>query len=343
MKGLGIDLEEVLGRIMKTSNPDELQAEKSRYLGKQGLVGSLMKKLKDIPPQERRAYGQRVNELKNSLELAFNRRKSELEELAERERQQAKKIDYTLPGKTKDIGSYHLITQVMEEVQNIWVSMGFEVTTGPELESSYYNFEALNTPEWHPARDMHDTFYAANGELLRTHTSPVQIRVMESRNPPLAIFAPGTCYRKDTPDATHLPMFHQFEVLFVDRGTSVSHLKGILNHFVKRLFGSDRRIRLRPSFFPFTEPSFEVDVSCGICSGIGCRSCRGTGWLEILGAGMVHPNVFRNVGYDPEIWSGFALGTGLERIVMLKYDLEDIRDLLRNDRRFLRGYKRATV
>ena len=241
------------------------------------------------------------------------------------------------------MGSYHLITQVMKEVQDIWVSMGFEVTTGPEIETPYYNFEALNTPEWHPARDMHDTFYLSNGELLRTHTSPVQIRVMESRNPPLAIFAPGKCYRKDTPDTTHLPMFHQFEVLFVDRGVSVANLKGVLDHFAKRLFGDDRVIRLRPSFFPFTEPSFEVDVSCGICGGNGCRSCRHSGWLEILGAGMVHPNVFRNVGYDPETWSGFALGTGLERIVMLKYDLEDIRDLLRNDRRFLKGYRRAVI
>ncbi|HOI64147.1 MAG: phenylalanine--tRNA ligase subunit alpha [Thermotogaceae bacterium] len=341
--GLDAGLEEVLKRIMETASLNDLQEVKARYLGKQGLVTSLMKNIKEISPEKRKEYGREVNELKNSIEEAIDNRKNELEELARLARESAEKPDCTVPGKKRDIGSYHLITQVMEEVQDIWVSMGFEVTTGPEIETSYYNFEALNTPEWHPARDMHDTFYTCDGQLLRTHTSPVQIRVLESRKPPLAIFSPGTCYRKDTPDTTHLPMFHQFEVLLVDKGTSVSHLKGTLNHFAKRLFGADRRIRLRPSFFPFTEPSFEVDVSCGICGGQGCRSCRGSGWLEILGAGMVHPNVFKNVGYDPEVWSGFALGTGLERIAMLKYDLEDIRDLLRNDRRFLKGYRRAII
>ncbi|MBN2218684.1 MAG: phenylalanine--tRNA ligase subunit alpha [Kosmotogaceae bacterium] len=343
MKGLDINLQEVLDRVMEISDLNELQEEKSRLTGKQGLITSLMKKLKEIPPEERREYGKTVNEYKNTIEEALSSRKTELEDQAKREREASERLDYTIPGKKRDIGSLHLITQIMEEVQSIWVSMGFEVTTGPEIETSYYNFEALNTPEWHPARDMQDTFYLQDGRLLRTHTSPVQIRTMESRKPPLAIFAPGTCYRKDTPDATHLPMFHQFEILFVDKGVSVSHLKGSLDHFAKRLFGEDRKIRLRPSFFPFTEPSFEVDVSCGICGGIGCRSCGGSGWLEILGAGMVHPNVFRNVGYDPEVWSGFAAGTGLERIAMLKYDLEDIRDLLRNDRRFLRGYRRAVI
>jgi phenylalanyl-tRNA synthetase alpha chain len=341
--GLDIKLDEVLKKIMEVSDFNELQEEKSRCLGKQGLVTALMKNIKDIPPDERKKFGRAVNELKSSIEYALEKKRNELEELARLRKEQSELLDHTIPGKRRDMGSYHLITQVMKEVQDIWVSMGFEVTTGPEIETPYYNFEALNTPEWHPARDMHDTFYLSNGELLRTHTSPVQIRVMESRNPPLAIFAPGKCYRKDTPDTTHLPMFHQFEVLFVDRGVSVANLKGVLDHFAKRLFGDDRVIRLRPSFFPFTEPSFEVDVSCGICGGNGCRSCRHSGWLEILGAGMVHPNVFRNVGYDPETWSGFALGTGLERIVMLKYDLEDIRDLLRNDRRFLKGYRRAVI
>ncbi len=341
--GLDIKLDEVLKKIMEVSDFNELQEEKSRCLGKQGLVTALMKNIKDIPPDERKKFGRAVNELKSSIEYALEKKRNELEELARLRKEQSELLDHTIPGKRRDVGSYHLITQVMKEVQDIWVSMGFEVTTGPEIETPYYNFEALNTPEWHPARDMHDTFYLSNGELLRTHTSPVQIRVMESRNPPLAIFAPGKCYRKDTPDTTHLPMFHQFEVLFVDRGVSVANLKGVLDHFAKRLFGNDRVIRLRPSFFPFTEPSFEVDVSCGICGGNGCRSCRHSGWLEILGAGMVHPNVFRNVGYDPETWSGFALGTGLERIVMLKYDLEDIRDLLRNDRRFLKGYRRAVI
>jgi phenylalanyl-tRNA synthetase alpha chain len=217
--------------------------------------------------------------------------------------------------------------------------MGFEVVTGPEIETPYYNFEALNTPEWHPARDMHDTFYVEENKLLRTHTSPVQVRTMENREPPIAIFSPGRCFRKDTPDMTHIPMFTQFEVLYVDREVSVAHLKGVLENFVKRILGEKREVRLRPSFFPFTEPSFEVDVSCGICMGKGCRSCGGTGWVEILGAGIVHPNVLSNVGYDPEKWSGFALGTGVERIAMLKYNLSDIRDLLRNDKRFLESFR----
>ncbi|MDK2952693.1 MAG: phenylalanyl-tRNA synthetase alpha chain [Kosmotoga sp.] len=332
------DLEKALKEISEATNSAELQVIKARYLGKQGLVTSMLKKIRELPPEERKGYGKMVNQFKRTLEEKISEKRRVLEMEARKIRELEDRYDVSLPGARRDRGALHLLTQVMEEVQEIWSSMGFEVVLGPEIEEVYYNFEALNTPEWHPARDMHDTFYLDERWLLRTHTSPVQIRVMESRKPPLAIFSPGKCYRKDTPDSTHLPMFHQFEVLYVDRHVSVAHLKGVLEVFVKRMFGENRKIRLSPSFFPFTEPSFEVDVSCGICGGTGCRSCGGTGWLEILGSGMVHPNVFRNVGYDPEIWSGFALGTGVERIAMLKYNLGDIRDLLRNDRRFLKKF-----
>nr|WP_218916068.1 phenylalanine--tRNA ligase subunit alpha [Kosmotoga pacifica] len=338
-----IDLQSVLKEIDEASDLVTLQNVKAKYLGKQGVVTGLFKKISSIPQGERKAFGQMVNNLKKQIELKISEKRAEIEKKMREEKERKDRFDITLPGAIRDSGTYHIITQVMEEVQEIWLSMGFEIATGPEVEDVYYNFEALNTPEWHPARDMHDTFYFNRNRLLRTHTSPIQIRVMENRKPPLAIFAPGKCYRKDTPDTTHLPMFHQFEVLYVDRHVSVAHLKGVLETFVKRIFGKDRRIRLRPSFFPFTEPSFEVDVSCGICGGVGCRSCGGTGWLEILGSGMVHPNVFRNVGYDPEEWSGFALGMGVERIVMLKYDIEDIRDLLRNDRRFLKKFTGVNI
>jgi len=222
---------------------------------------------------------------------------------------------------------------VLEEIETIFVSMGFKVVEGPEIEDSWHNFDALNTPEWHPARDMHDSFYLKD-MLLRTHTSPVQIRTMLSEQPPIAIISPGRVYRRDY-DATHLPMFTQVEGLYVDENVSVAHLKYTLEVFAKRIFGPERKIRLRPSYFPFTEPSFEVDVSCGICNGKGCPSCKYTGWLEILGAGMVHPNVFKNVGYDPEKYTGFAFGMGVERITMLKYGIRDIRDFIRNDERFL--------
>jgi len=338
-----IDLQSALEEIDKVSELSALQNIKAKYLGKQGVVTRLFKQLSTIPQEEKKAFGQMVNNLKKQLESKIAEKRSEIERRMREEKEQKNRFDITLPGAIRDMGAYHIVTQVMEEVQEFWLSMGFEIATGPEVEEVYYNFEALNTPEWHPARDMHDTFYFNSNRLLRTHTSPIQIRVMEKRNPPLAIFAPGKCYRKDTPDTTHLPMFHQFEVLYVDRHVSVGHLKGVLETFVKRIFGKDRKIRLRPSFFPFTEPSFEVDVSCGICGGAGCRSCGGTGWLEILGSGIVHPNVFRSVGYDPEEWSGFALGMGVERVVMLKHDIADIRDLLRNDKRFLRKFMGVNI
>jgi len=332
-------LDKAISDIENSSSLNDLQNVKSKYLGKKGIITAMFKQIKDIPADKKKAFGKKVNKYKNEIEKQIEIKRQQLEEEKHKLKELSQKKDYTIPGAKREIGSLHLITQTLNEIQDIWVSMGFEVVTGPEIETPYYNFEALNTPEWHPARDMHDTFYVEENKLLRTHTSPVQVRTMENREPPIAIFSPGRCFRKDTPDMTHIPMFTQFEVLYVDREVSVAHLKGVLENFVKRILGEKREVRLRPSFFPFTEPSFEVDVSCGICMGKGCRSCGGTGWVEILGAGIVHPNVLSNVGYDPEKWSGFALGTGVERIAMLKYNLSDIRDLLRNDKRFLESFR----
>lgn len=332
-------LDKAISDIENSSSLNDLQNVKSKYLGKKGIITAMFKQIKDIPADKKKAFGKKVNKYKNEIEKQIEIKRQQLEEEKHKLKELSQKKDHTMPGAKREIGSLHLITQTLNEIQDIWVSMGFEVVTGPEIETPYYNFEALNTPEWHPARDMHDTFYVEENKLLRTHTSPVQVRTMENREPPIAIFSPGRCFRKDTPDMTHIPMFTQFEVLYVDREVSVAHLKGVLENFVKRILGERREVRLRPSFFPFTEPSFEVDVSCGICMGKGCRSCGGTGWVEILGAGIVHPNVLSNVGYDPEKWSGFALGTGVERIAMLKYNLSDIRDLLRNDKRFLESFR----
>jgi len=247
------------------------------------------------------------------------------------------RVDITLPGTLLPQGRLHPITQVMEEMVDIFVGMGFQVVEGPQVELDYYNFEALNIPRDHPARDMHDTFYFSRDVVLRTHTSPVQVRVMETQRPPVQIIAPGAVYRRDS-DVSHTPMFHQVEGLLVDEGISFAHLRGVLTLFVHRMFGDEVGLRFRPSFFPFTEPSAEVDIACVICKGIGCRVCGGTGWLEILGAGMVHPEVFRAVGYDPEEVTGFAFGMGIERIALLKYGINDIRLFFANDLRFLRQF-----
>ncbi len=246
-------------------------------------------------------------------------------------------VDITLPGKKRRIGHENLVIRTMREIRDIFISMGFESVDGPEVETTYYNFDALNTPDWHPARDLHDSFYVGDALLLRTHTSPVQVRVMEKRQPPIRVISPGKAYRRDY-DATHLPMFHQVEGLMVDEGISVANMKAVLGEFARRIFGKHNRIRLRPHYFPFTEPSFEVDVSCTRCGGKGCPLCKYTGWLEILGAGMVHVAVLENVGYDTERWTGFAFGMGVERIAMLKYGVDDIRSLYINDIRFIEQF-----
>ncbi|AJC74381.1 phenylalanyl-tRNA synthase subunit alpha [Pseudothermotoga hypogea DSM 11164 = NBRC 106472] len=325
--------ENVLKQINDAQDIAQLERIRVNYLGKKGILTEQMRSIGKLPPEERPKVGQVLNELKQTIEQALEERKKVLEAREQEKSLQKLWIDVTLPGAIRKVGHPHPISKVLEEIETIFVSMGFKVVEGPEIEDSWHNFDALNTPEWHPARDMHDSFYLQD-KLLRTHTSPVQIRTMLSEQPPIAIISPGRVYRRDY-DATHLPMFTQVEGLYVDEHVSVAHLKYTLEIFAKRIFGPERKIRLRPSYFPFTEPSFEVDVSCGICGGKGCPSCKYTGWLEILGAGMVHPNVFRNVGYDPEKYTGFAFGMGVERIAMLKHGIKDIRDFVRNDERFL--------
>ncbi len=312
--------------IVNAKSSDELEKLRVKYLGKKGSVSSLMKKIKEVPPEERKEYGKSVNQLKEYIQSLIDKRREELKEIEKQKLYEKLWVDITLPGARRKLGHNHPVMKVWREIEDIFVSMGYEVVEGPEIEDTWHNFDALNTPEWHPARDEHDSFYFSEKFLLRTHTSPVQIRTMLSKKPPLAIVSPGRAYRRDY-DATHLPVFHQCEGLYVDKDVTVGHLKFTLEEFARRMFGAGAKVRLRPSFFPFTEPSFEVDVYL-----------KGYGWLEILGAGMVDPEVFKSVGYDPEEWQGFAFGMGIDRIAMLKYGITDIRELVKNDIRFLRSY-----
>jgi phenylalanyl-tRNA synthetase alpha chain len=315
----------------------ELQQLRIKYLGKKGLVTSKLKALSTISPELRPAYGKAVNEVKVYIEEEINRIEALLKKEEHKKRIVSEAVDITLPGKFTPFGREHPINKVLYEITNIFVSMGFEVEEGPDVELDYYNFEALNIPKDHPARDMQDTFYISEDIVLRTHTSPVQIRVMEKRKPPLKIIAPGKVYRCDA-DISHTPMFHQVEGFMVDTDVAFSDLKGVLESFIHSIFSAETPVRFRPSFFPFTEPSAEADIGCIFCSGKGCRVCKNTGWLEILGAGMINPRVFEMVGYDPEIYSGFAFGMGVERIVMLKYSIDDIRLFFENDMRFLKQF-----
>ncbi|MBI5140600.1 MAG: phenylalanine--tRNA ligase subunit alpha [Nitrospirae bacterium] len=316
-----------------------LQELRVKYLGKKGELTGLLKSLGNIPPEERREAGLLVNDAKAWFEEQLASAEESLK-FAEKDRlAAARRIDVTLPGFSITSGRRHPINAVLDEISAIFVSLGFSVEEGPEVEDDYHNFEALNIPPEHPARDMQDTFYVAGAEtganrLLRTHTSPVQVRVMEQRRPPIRIIAPGKVYRCDS-DQTHTPMFHQVEGLLVDKNISMADLKGILEAFLHTIFGPNTPVRLRPSFFPFTEPSAEVDIGCVICGGAGCGVCKRTGWLEILGAGMVNPRVFEMAGYDPEVYTGFAFGLGVERIAMLKYGIDDLRLFFENDIRFL--------
>jgi phenylalanyl-tRNA synthetase alpha chain len=297
-----------------------------------------MSNLKDIDDVElKKEYGKNVNELKEKLETIFDEKLSELKEKEREEKEKKNWVDITIPGARRKIGKENLITKTRKEIEEIFIGMGFSVAEGPEIENSWYNFDALNTPEWHPAREMQDTFYLSldKEKLLRTHTSPVQVRTMLKSKPPLAIISPGRVYRKDELDATHSPVFHQVEGLYVDRDVSVSHLKMYLEVFAQKFFGNKVSVLLRPSYFPFTEPSFEVDISCIFCGGKGCNVCKNTGWIEILGAGLVHPNVFQSVNYDPKTWQGFAFGMGIERVAMLKYNIPDMREFYKNDVRFI--------
>ena len=341
LSSLLADMQEAL---RSAEDMDSLEKARVSFLGRKGKITLLLQGIRDLPPEERRRLGRASNFLKDHLEEELGRRREDLlakdlERSLYRER-----IDITLPGRHITFGTRHLLSRIIEDIEDIFVGMGYRVVEGPEVELDYYNFEALNTPEWHPSKSLQDTFYVEvpGGDyedvLLRTHTSPVQVRVMESTPPPLYVIAPGKAYRHDVPDATHSPMFHQVEGLAVDVDISLGDLKGTLETFARKMFGEDRRVRFRPHFFPFTEPSAEVDVSCNICDGEGCRVCKGTGWLEILGAGMVDPNVFSYVGYDAEKYSGFAFGMGVERTALLKYGVPDIRFFFDNDLRLLRQY-----
>ncbi len=335
------DLEELQkraeGELERAGTEEELLAVKTRYLGRKGLLTGLLRNIGSVPAEERPLFGKRSNEIKDALADKID---GVLRNLASRKRGETllrERMDVTLPGRGVRYGRLHPVTQISREIVDIFSTLGFSVVEGPEVESDYYNFEALNIPKDHPARDMQDTFYVEENIVLRTHTSPVQIRTMEKRKPPVRILSPGRVYRPDS-DVSHTPMFHQIEGLLVDKGITFGDLKGTLTFFIKKVFGETTAIRFRPSFFPFTEPSAEVDIRCVMCHGNGCRVCGQSGWLEILGSGMVDPQVFINVGYDPEAFSGFAFGLGLERIAMLKYGVSDIRLFFENDRRFLEQF-----
>jgi phenylalanyl-tRNA synthetase alpha chain len=315
----------------------KIQHLRIKYLGKKGLVTSKLKTLSTLSPDIRPAYGKAINDVKAYIEEEIERIEELLKKEEHKKRIASESLDVTLPGKFTPIGREHPIRKVLTEITRIFVSMGFEVEEGPEVELDYFNFEALNMPKDHSARDMQDTFYISDDIVLRTHTSPVQIRVMEKKKPPLKIIAPGKVYRCDA-DISHTPMFHQVEGFMVDTDIAFSDLKGVLELFIHSFFAEKTPVRFRPSYFPFTEPSAEVDIGCIFCSGKGCRVCKNTGWLEVLGAGVINPRVFEMVGYDPEIYSGFAFGLGVERMAMLKYSIDDIRLFYENDLRFLRQF-----
>lgn len=309
------------------------------YLGKKGVLTEQLKQLGKLPPDERREAGQAINVAKKQLQDAIELRKQVLQAAALESQLGSEKIDVTLPGRGIGVGGLHPVTRTLQRIERLFSAMGFEVVEGPEIEDDYHNFEALNIPEHHPARAMHDTFYIDAHRVLRTHTSPVQIRVMENQAPPFRVIAPGRVYRCDS-DLTHTPMFHQVEGLLVDEHVSFADLKGVLDEFLKHFFErEDLRVRFRPSYFPFTEPSAEVDIECVICSGEGCRVCSHSGWLEVLGCGMVHPNVFEHVNVDNEKYTGFAFGMGIERLTMLKYGVDDLRLFFENDLRFLQQFR----
>ncbi len=319
------------------TNIQELQEVRVEFLGKKGELTALLRGMGQLSAKERPKVGQLVNELRNELEEVFRLREGVISQSAQAVKLAAETIDISLPGRKSAPGTYHPLTLALQEIKSVFISMGYQVVEGPEIETDYYNFEALNVPPDHPARDMQDTFYLSEQLLLRSQTSPVQIRTMEQQPAPVRIIAPGRVYRSDA-DVTHSPMFHQVEGLLVDRGITFADLKGTLQLFAEKMFGEGTQTRFRPSYFPFTEPSAEVDVSCIICRGSGCRVCSQTGWLEILGSGMVDPRVLTKVGYDPDQVSGFAFGMGIDRIAMLKYGISDIRLLFENDLRFLQQF-----
>jgi phenylalanyl-tRNA synthetase alpha chain len=328
---------DALVELEQATAEDQITAVRTKYIGRKGLITGFLRNIVQIPDAEKALFGKRCNEVKENLTARIE---DALQNQSQRKKDDIlikEKIDVTLPGRTVKCGRIHPVIQIRREICSIFSAFGFSVVEGPEIELDYYNFEALNIPKDHPARDMQDTFYIDENVVLRTHTSPVQVRIMEKVKPPVRILSPGRVYRRDS-DVSHTPMFHQIEGLLVDKGVSFGDLKGILTAFLKQVFGAETTLRFRPSFFPFTEPSAEVDIRCVMCKGRGCRVCGQSGWLEILGSGMVDPAVFKNVGYDSEEYTGFAFGLGLERIAMLKYGVTDIRLFFENDIRFLKQF-----
>ncbi len=321
--------------LHKAADNADLDALRVKFLGKKGELTAILKQMGKLSAEERPLIGQLANEVRGFIENVIETRRAELKEKETAERLESETIDVTMPGKKHTLGYKHPLSLVLDEIKEIFLGMGFDIAQGPEIEWDYYNFEALNIPKNHPARDTQDTFYITENMLLRTQTSPVQIRVMENTKPPIRIIAPGRVYRSDAVDATHSPLFHQIEGLVIDKGITMGDLKGNLEAFAKRLYGEDSEIRLRPHHFPFTEPSCEIDVACFNCHGKGCSLCKGEGWIEILGAGMVHPKVLRSGGIDPEVYSGYAFGMGLERVVMRRFNIDDMRLFYENDLRFL--------
>ncbi|RYM06895.1 phenylalanine--tRNA ligase subunit alpha [Sporolactobacillus sp. THM7-7] len=335
--------EEALKSIQSADSVKNLRDIHVHYLGKKGPITEVLKGMGKLAKEERPVIGQLANQIRESIGTRIEDKKKTLEKKMLEERIKSEAIDVTLPGRKRAMGGHHLLASVIRDIEDLFIGLGFSVVEGPEVEEDYYNFEALNLPKNHPARDMQDSFYITDEILMRTHTSPMQARTMEKHKGkgPVKIICPGKVYRRDTDDATHSHQFMQIEGLCVDKNVRLSDLKGVLTVFAKHVFGAEREIRLRPSYFPFTEPSVEMDISCFKCGGHGCSVCKGTGWIEILGSGMVHPNVLRMSGFDPSVYTGFAFGMGPERIAMLKYGIDDIRQFYNDDMRFLKQFKRA--
>ncbi|MBQ4424928.1 MAG: phenylalanine--tRNA ligase subunit alpha [Lachnospiraceae bacterium] len=330
--------EEALARLEAAASSDAINEIRLAYLGKKGELTEVLKGMREVAPEDRPKVGGWVNDTRKAIEDKLAEVQAAVQEKALEARLEAETIDVTMPAKTAQIGHRHPNTIALEELERVFIGMGYEVVEGPEIEYDYYNFEALNIPANHPAKDEQDTFYVNKEIVLRTQTSPVQVRVMEKQKPPIRIIAPGRVFRSDEVDATHSPSFHQIEGLVVDKGITFADLKGTLAQFAREMFGQETKVKFRPHHFPFTEPSAEMDVSCFKCGGKGCRMCKGSGWIEILGCGMVHPKVLRMSGIDPEEYSGFAFGIGLERITLLKYEIDDMRLLYENDDRFLKQF-----
>ena len=337
MKSLEDLVKKALQDIEKYIDISGLESARVALLGKKGELTSLLKGLGKLPPEERPKAGAAINVAKQKISNAIDNKKNQLAEAALTERLQSERIDVTLPGRGQAGGSQHPITRTLERIESIFSAVGFQVEVGPEIEDDFHNFEALNIPSHHPARAMHDTFYVDATHVLRTHTSPVQIRTMENQQPPIRVICPGRVYRCDS-DITHTPMFHQVEGLVVDKGVSMAQLRGAVSEFLRAFFEVETPIRFRPSYFPFTEPSAEFDIQCSNCGGKGCRICKGTGWLEVGGCGMVHPNVFKSCGVDPTIYSGYAFGLGVERLAMMRYGVSDLRLFFENDLEFLKQF-----